>query len=373
MRRKRFRRRRLGALFVIAACLIVAVMMLAAYQGGRPDQPNSSSLPSSSHGESTESSVGSVSQVVPPTPTINRDRLKRDLEALTFERFTAQARQRTRDYIEAELTRAGWSFVEQDYGTGVNVIAKPAPDADAAPQFLVGAHYDSLRGTPGADDNITGVAVTLELARTLSDRVSSRPKTSNNAPDTSTPLTANSSAVLPKNLTLVFFDEEEKWALGSGAYTDDAANLSQLEGAIVLEMLGYTCTQPGCQTVPDKFPVDPPSETGNFLAIVGDLEHPYLVDAFEHQKNQTQYPLLTLNVPFKGLMTPAVLSSDHVPFWFKGAGAAMVTDTAYLRNPHYHRASDTLNTIDLDFLHNSGQIVMNAVWTLLHQNLEIVN
>jgi hypothetical protein len=75
--------------------------------------------------------------------------------------------------------------------------------------------------------------------------------------------------------------------------------------------------------------------------------------------------VVALPVPLKGLLTPDVLRSDHAPFWYKGIGAVLVTDTADLRSPHYHQSSDTLATIDRPFFAGSAQIVVNAVAKLL--------
>lgn len=72
-------------------------------------------------------------------------------------------------------------------------------------------------------------------------------------------------------------------------------------------------------------------------------------------------------IPFKGLLTPLVLRSDHTPFWMKGIGAVMLTDTAHLRNPHYHQPTDTPATLDPNFLAGNAQTVVNAVTTLLER------
>jgi hypothetical protein len=97
---------------------------------------------------------------------------------------------------------------------------------------------------------------------------------------------------------------------------------------------------------------------------VGDQEHPQLLGAFANLPAAP--PIVTIPVPFKGVFTPDVLRSDHAPFWAQNIGAVMVTDTANLRNPHYHQASDTVTTIQRAFFIQSVQQVAHAVNRLLN-------
>ena len=274
-------------------------------------------------------------------PVVSGDRLMADLNALNFERYTRAELQKTRDYIAQTLTATGWTVSEQAFDTGVNVIAeRPGTDPNAG-ILLVGAHYDSVQGSPGADDNATGVVVALEVARLLRDRQTSRP------------------------LRIVLFDQEEAGLVGSYAYAQRPENLDNLAGVVILEMLGYTCSTPGCQSKPVEFKVDLPSDRGDFLAIAGDIEHRPLLEAFS-QNHQDHLPtLVTVPIPLKGLLTPVILRSDHTPFWFQGIGAVMLSDTAHLRNPHYHRRTDTPDTLDADFLTGNAQTIVNAVTALL--------
>ena len=165
---------------------------------------------------------------------------------------------------------------------------------------------------------------------------------------------------------MAFFDLEESGAIGSFAYTDIARNLEHLDGAIILEMLGYTCHTPKCQKIPPGLEVRPPSQFGDFISAIGDTEHPYLLDAFR-QASDSDLPLLALDVPFKGILSPILLRSDHAAFWLQGEGAVMVSDTAFLRNPHYHRPSDTPSTINLDFFTQSTKLVVQATALLLNR------
>jgi Zn-dependent M28 family amino/carboxypeptidase len=194
------------------------------------------------------------------------------------------------------------------------------------PPIVIGAHYDTVPGSPGADDNATGVAVLLELARDIA------------------------SAPLKYPVQLVAFDMEEYGYLGSSHH---AAKYKQQQKSIrlmiSLEMLGYCNHNPNSQSYPaglkDFYP-----NSGNFIALIGTLRTvPDLINLSGKIRKSGQ-PCEWLSVPNRGLIVPDTRRSDHVPFWDNGYPAIMVTDTANMRNPHYHRESDRIETLDLDFL-----------------------
>lgn len=202
------------------------------------------------------------------------------------------------------------------------------------PPILVGAHYDAVPGSPGADDNATGVAVLLELARILSEETTNFP------------------------IRLVAFDLEEYGLLGSKAYANYLKQQKQqLRLVIGLEMLGY-CDRvsavlrdrrPNSQKYPFGLKYFYPPQ-GDFIALIGNLKT--IPDLIALSKNIRQSNALCewLAVPFNGWIVPDTRRSDHAPFWDLGYRSLMVTDTSNFRNPYYHQPSDTLETIDLDFL-----------------------
>lgn len=283
--------------------------------------------------------------VVSPTdvPLVQSERLLADLSALEFERFSELGRDRARAYIRQVLNHAGWMVQEQPFDGGINLYAEHLGTNATAGSILIGAHYDSVARSPGIDDNASGVAVALEAARLLGDRQTQR------------------------TLKLVFFDCEEIGLLGSQAFVSNPANIRNLKGALIMEMLAYTCDEPGCQSYPSGLPIAQPSDRGNFIAVVGDQNHPDLINAFQTNPPERP-PVFTLSVPLLGPLTPDLLRSDHVPFWQNGIGAVMVTDTANFRNPHYHQPTDTLDTIDVEFYTNTAQQVMSALIRLLEQS-----
>ncbi len=209
-----------------------------------------------------------------------------------------------------------------------NLILRLSSEGEFAnqPPILIGAHYDTVPGSPGADDNASGVAVLLELARLLSQEKRRFP------------------------VILAAFDLEEYGYLGSQAY---AAYLQQqkqpLRLMLSLEMLGYCDRTPNSQQYPPGLQYFYPS-TGNFIALVGNLASIPDLRHLCHYIRQNNTPCEWLPVPLRGFVVPATRRSDHVPFWDRGDRAIMVTDTANFRNPYYHTAKDTLETLDLDFL-----------------------
>lgn len=232
-------------------------------------------------------------------------------------------------YIRQQL--AQWGTVEthefQVRGkTHQNLILNlTSLDKRGAP-ILIGAHYDTVPGTPGADDNATGVAALLELARTFATKPLKYP------------------------VQLVAFDMEEYGLLGSAAYSAQLRQQQQpLRLMISLEMLGYSTSTPGSQRYPAGLSRFYPNQ-GNFIALIGNL--PTIPDLIRLSRSIRTSGVSSEWLPTfnKGLSIPQTRLSDHAPFWDQGYRAMMVTDTAFLRNPHYHQVSDRINTLDLDFL-----------------------
>lgn len=299
------------------------------------------------------------SENFPESLRVSADQLFAHVQRLNFTRHTPAERSRTRAYITTELKKMGWKPQLEKFQDGVNVFAqRPGTDKNAG-AILVGAHYDTVYISPGADDNASGVAVVLEVARLLGSRPT------------------------PRTLQLAFFDKEEAGLLGSKAFVTNKKHLENLQGVIVLDMVGYACHTPGCQKYPTGLPMTPPSDKGDFLAVVGDAEHLPLLHAFQNSqmlppisfnkastggKSESMPPVLTLPIPLKGLLTPDTLRSDHAPFWYQGVGAVLVTDTANLRTSHYHQPSDVPATLDRKFFTGAAQVVVNTTSALLENS-----
>lgn len=276
-----------------------------------------------------------------PAPEIDPDRLLAHVEALNFRRFEPGDRERARTYIRQTLEQAGWTPRLQPFEGGVNVLAERSGTQSEAGAILLAAHYDTVAQSPGADDNASGVAAVLEIARLLHDRPT------------------------PRTLRLAFFDLEERGMGGSLSYAINPALRQDLQGVVVLEMVGFACYEPGCQQYPSGLPIEPPSDRGDFLAVIGTQENLPLLTAFEQAKASNLPPVFTLAVPLRGLLLPDLLRSDHAPFWYQGIGAVMVTDTANFRTPYYHQPGDTPANLDRPFFTGATQIAIKAVTALL--------
>lgn len=292
---------------------------------------------------------------------IDRDRLRRHVEQIArAPRPTGSTELvAARHYVTGALNSAGWQvspdpfIAEDDKGrslNGINLIAThPNHPVTNKPRFSLGAHLDSRENSPGADDNGSAVAALLEIARLL-------------------PEMWPESAAL--DLELVAYDLEENGMLG-GAYRAAQLRTQQvdLRGMVSLEMLGFCNHAPRSQTLPHaligKYP-----DVGNFIAVIGNQNSPRLIDEFRRGLQLVpELPVETLQVPENGNLLQATRLSDHSPFWDEGFAALMITDTSFLRNPHYHQASDTAETLDYDFLTKVTTGVLHSVRRILAEGL----
>jgi hypothetical protein len=241
---------------------------------------------------------------------------------------------RAANYIHSVFDEAGLSATEQDYqynGQRVaNVLATAPAAAGASAYYVVGAHYDTVPGTPGADDNASAVAVMLGLASRLR-------RAKLNAP-----------------VLFVAFTLEEPPAYltghqGSRMFVHQCqSNGHRVLGAIVLEMVGYTAPRQRYPFLP-RWPFYPAD--GNFIGIIGNwrsLRFGHSV-ARGFRKNR-DLQVESLFLPFDGRLLPETRLSDHASFWDAGLPAVMVTDTAFFRNPNYHLPSDRIDTLDFSFM-----------------------
>lgn len=263
-----------------------------------------------------------------PDPSF-KQRLLADLQQLArprHARWDALGLLAVRSFIEEALQACGpveQHTFEEGPDAGVNLILKlPGTDPDLDP-VLVAAHYDGPLNSPGADDNATGMAALLELARRWSVAAADRP------------------------LWLVAFDKEEWGMLGSEALAEELRCQGQrLQLMVSLEMLGYTSPN---QHYPLPEMQSVYGDRGDFIALVANHEAAHLLPGLSQTMEQ-HVITKALPVPNNGHGLEGVRLSDHSPFWDAGYNALMVTDTAYMRNPHYHQPTDTIETLDLPFL-----------------------
>lgn len=192
--------------------------------------------------------------------------------------------------------------------------------------IVIGAHYDTVKDSPGANDNGTGIAAILALAHILKD---CQPK---------------------RNIRLVAFaNEESPYFAGDGMGSLNYARACKARGERVvamysLETMGYFSKEPGSQKYPPGVSGYP--STGNFIAFVANIKSTALLEETKMIfQEQSSFPFQTIAAPES---TPGVSLSDHMCFWQMDYPAIMVTDTAPFRYPYYHTAEDTPDKVDLD-------------------------
>jgi Zn-dependent M28 family amino/carboxypeptidase len=266
-----------------------------------------------------------------------RQRLLHHLQFLSVEVgerciFRPENLKAAEDYVAREFESLGYAVRRQPFiCQRVKVANVIAGDPDPKGYYLLGAHFDTVAGTPGADDNASAVAVLLEVAR----------------------LTQGTST--PKPWAFVGFTTEEPPVfftpyMGSRVYAKQARkNRENLLGMLCLESVGYFVDEPDSQHIPLALKFMGYSTTGNYLGLVGNWRsRPLLNDLEQALRAGCSLPVATLAVPLSGSLIPETRLSDHANFWDEGFQAVMLTDTAFLRNPNYHAPSDTIDTLDLD-------------------------
>ncbi len=273
----------------------------------------------------------------------------RQLEGPRHPRASPAALAAAESLVADELSSVGLETERQPFEhrrASYNNVVGTLPGRDPElPALLVGAHFDTVADTPGADDNASGVSVLLEVAR---HAVQLEP---------------------PRTLQFVGFNLEEPqdmvgtYRVGSARFAERARReRRRYVGALVLEMVGYTDRSPGIQQVPPLVFKRVP-DTGTFLAAVGDGRSRSLLRGFERAAVQhvPELTVVTYGTRLRGWVLPLTRLSDNASFWDRRYPALMITDTAFLRNPHYHQPSDRADTLDYGFMKHVAQAVLAAV------------
>jgi hypothetical protein len=232
-------------------------------------------------------------------------------------------------YVTGRFEALGHRVSRQEYPVRGVVCANLEVEKTGAVKpeeiVVIGAHYDTVPQTPGADDNASGVAALLALAKTLSTMT----------PDRTVRLVAFA------NEEPVYFQTE---LMGSRVYAKRCkARGEKIVAMLSLETMGYYSDKKKSQKYPFPLSMVYPSR-GNFIAVVGNRESKALV------KRVTKTMETDKTLPVESASLPGDLRgvgwSDHWSFWQEGYDAVMITDTAPFRNPHYHRKSDKPKTLD---------------------------
>ena len=307
----------IGALYAVGAALIGIVALL--WCGlGMPGRSYDGALPQATREENDLAA-----------------RLRRHVAAVASEphniRHYANLEKAAR-YLERTLTAEGYRVVSQPYDAtewtvwNLEVSIEPLENTPATRTIVIGAHYDSFSDAPGANDNGSGVAALLELARLLNDLPPRRTR-----------------------LRLAFFVNEEPPYfqtddMGSWRYAQQLVERKEPVAAMIsLETLGYFSDAPGTQQYPQPFGAVF-GDKANFVAFVGMPDsRPLVQEVMASFRQHTDFPSIGGVAP---AFIPGMNWSDHGSFAEYGFQAMMITDTAVFRYPHYHKPSDTPDKLD---------------------------
>lgn len=244
-----------------------------------------------------------------------------------------------RKVMEEQLSRLGYTVRREHDAEGpfstTNIVAELPGAVHADEVVVVGAHYDAFYS--GADDNSTGVAAVLELARVLSQ------------------------LRFDRTIRFVGFDLEELGLVGSFRYLEGGAARDNIVAGIIFDSIGYADHRPGSQR---SLPGLPDRDVGDFIAAIGNSQSSRHALELREVSVGLQLPeVLAIVSPSDGAfpLTGELLRSDHTPFWLEGKPALLLTDTANFRNPHYHVETDTVGTLDTAFLTGVVRLAAGAV------------
>lgn len=213
--------------------------------------------------------------------------------------------------------------------------------------IVISAHFDAVPGSPGAEDDGSGVAAILEMARILKDRP------------------------MHRTVRLILFNLEEAGLVGSRAYVgrridDWTAGKEKIVGMVSLDMIGYYTDEPNSQKSPlppDSKLFKPPS-VGNFLGMGGILPHRWFSQAFNTAMNEAEPRLPTVVLDFLPIAPPDLLRSDHAPFLAAGIPGVILSTTAEMRYKDYHKPTDTIEKLDPVRFEYAARAVLGATWRL---------
>jgi Zn-dependent M28 family amino/carboxypeptidase len=289
---------------------------------------------------------------MPKEGVFREERLRKDvleLQGLRHGRYHRLALAMTAKRLTARLAEHGGTLQPQSVifngQSHANLVVTWPGQHPELPWLLVGAHYDGPPQSPGADDNASGVAVLLEVARAL-HKVHMR-----------------------RTVQAVAFTLEENYwppgpsRIGSRIFVQNArAEGVRYKGALILECVGYASSAEESQRRPALLGVDIPAR-GDFLAVVSNTSAATIARIFCQAARRAvpQLPLVLHQVRASGRLIPPSRFSDHARFWDHGYPALLLTDTAMFRNPNYHRAGDVAETLNFTFMANIAAAVIAAL------------
>jgi aminopeptidase YwaD len=278
---------------------------------------------------------------------ISTENLKGHVEKINFERSPDDGYpglEQAAQYIEKEFVKVGLDVKEDHFQWQGkfyrNIVADKTGRTFPNRVLILGAHYDTVSGSPGADDNASAVSVLLEVARAIQ--------------------------AIPLKYTVRFiaFSLEEYDFAGSAQYVSSLKKgEEEIFGMISLEMVGFTGPK---QNYPSYINPKFYPNVGDFIAIIGNERSKQLLEKVcsAFKTRVPELPSEFLIVPGNGEGMEDARLSDHSTFWDHGFQALMITDTAFLRNPNYHLPSDRVETLDFEFMRKVATGVFYSIMEL---------
>jgi aminopeptidase YwaD len=275
---------------------------------------------------------------------ISIENLKGHVQSIHFDRSPYHhylELEQAAQYIKREFLNIGLDVKEDHFQweekSYKNIVAEKKGITSPHRVLILGAHYDTVPGSPGADDNASAIAVLLEVARNIQ------------------------AVPLEGTVRLIAFSLEEYSYVGSTHYVENLKKgREEILGMISVEMVGFTGPR---QDYPPYLNPKHYPNVGDFIAIIGNERSKKLLEKVcqSFKTNIPQLPLEFLIVPGNGEEMEEVRLSDHSTFWDQGISALMVTDTGFLRNPNYHLSSDRMETLNFEFMQKVATGVFYSV------------
>ena len=260
--------------------------------------------------------------------------------------------QEVQDLCADRFSVLGFTVERYKYGDGTDIIGTMTGTSRPEEIVIVSAHYDTIMGGDGADDNASGVAAVLELARLLATGKHER------------------------TLEVACWDEEEPAETGSYMYASrEKEKQAQIQVAYVYDEIGYSKDAPNSQKFPSGFKVAYPllalkmqanQYRANFILLIYDTQATPWGQAIVKAADGEGLPSAQLAVNLNGKVPIELRGSDHNSFWGKGYPAIEITDTAGYRNPYQHTDLDTVDRLDNDFSIKVISAVAASVRTALN-------
>jgi Zn-dependent M28 family amino/carboxypeptidase len=299
--------------------------------------------------------VSCASSKATPTvaPEADRSRYVKDVEFIAQgpRTTTDPQHQAVQDLCAERLTELGYDVERYDFEDGVSVIGTLPGSTRPDEIVIVSAHYDTISGGNGADDNASGVAGVLETARLLADETHAR------------------------TLVVACWDQEEPAMYGSYRYAiRESEKKTDIKVAYVLDEIGFSDDKPNSQRVPSGFDIAYPGEAAkiranqyraNFVLLIADQQASQWASLIADSAGKVGLQAALLKVDINGTIDPNLRNSDHASFWKRGYPAIQITDTAKYRNPFQHTKLDTFETLDYDFAIRVVSAVVSSVRSAL--------